>query len=182
MSDRKNSEQAGGARKTTLVSVLAALLVTPAAIRAEGVGVVAGAYNGYRNLALTYQTAPLWQATLAARPLEVDLEYALGMVRGSGDSHRDLAHIGVTPFARWRFAENTGVELGVGAHVFSGTRLGEKDLSTAFQFGSSLGVFHRVQGTPWVLGLRLTHYSNADIKRPNPGQDYVQFRASYVFR
>ena len=38
-----------------------------------------------------------------------------------------------------------------------------------------------LQGTPWLLGLRLTHYSNADIKQPNPGQDYVQLRASYFF-
>ncbi|MGC8508710.1 MAG: acyloxyacyl hydrolase, partial [Thiomonas sp.] len=45
-----------------------------------------------------------------------------------------------------------------------------------------VGVFHRLQGTPWLLGLRYTHYSNADIKRPNPGQDYVQLCISYVFR
>ena len=37
------------------------------------------------------------------------------------------------------------------------------------------------RSTPWLIGLRLTHYSNAGIKQPNPGQDYLQVRASYVF-
>ena len=138
--------------------------------------------DGYHSIALSYQTAPFWQGELAAHPLDVSLEYSLGMVRAaSGQSNRDLLHVGVTPFARWWFASNTGVELGVGANVFSGTHLGDKNISTTFQFGSSVGLFHRLQGTPWLLGLRLTHYSNADIKQPNPGQDYVQLRASYFF-
>ena len=33
-----------------------------------------------------------------------------------------------------------------------------------------------------TLGARLTHYSNADIKRPNPGQDYLQVRLGYSFQ
>jgi lipid A 3-O-deacylase len=168
--------------RMVVVCVLATLVAASHAVHADEVGVLAGGHDGYHNLALSYQTAPLWQGEFAAHPLDASLEYSLGMVRApSGQPDRDLLHVGVTPFARWWFASNTGAELGVGANVFSGTHLGDKDISTAFQFGSSVGLFHQLQGTPWLLGLRLTHYSNAGIERPNPGQNYVQLRASYIF-
>ena len=168
--------------RTVVVFVLTTLVAASHVVHADELGGLAGSLDGYHSIALSYQTAPFWQGELAAHPLDVSLEYSLGMVRAaSGQSNRDLLHVGVTPFARWWFASNTGVELGVGANVFSGTHLGDKNISTTFQFGSSVGLFHRLQGTPWLLGLRLTHYSNADIKQPNPGQDYVQLRASYFF-
>ncbi len=169
-------------RRTVAVGALATLVGVSHVADAGELGVLAGGLDGYRSLALSYQTAPLWQRELAAHPLDVSLEYSLGQVRApSGQSNRDLLRVGVTPFARWWFASNTGVELGIGANVFSGTHLGDKDIATAFQFGSSVGLLHRLQGTPWLLGLRLTHYSNAGIKQSNPGQNYLQLRASYVF-
>ena len=168
--------------RTVVVFVLTTLVATSHVVHADELGVVVGSLDGYRSLAVNYQSAPLWQGTLVAHPLDVSLEYSLGMVRApAGQSNRDLAQVGITPFARWWFASNTGAELGVGANVFSGTRLGDKDLSTAFQFGSSVGLFHRLEGSSWLLGLRLTHYSNAGIKEPNSGQNYLQLRASYVF-
>jgi lipid A 3-O-deacylase len=164
----------------SLLGLLAA--ASPLAAAAE-LGVVAGNLDGHDSLAVQYHSAPLWRSTLAARPLDVGLEYALGVVRAdSGHGHRELAHVGVTPFARWWFAANTGLELVIGANVFSGTRLGDKQISTAFQFGSALGVVHRLADTPWLLGLRLTHYSPAGIKRPNDGQTYWQLRVAYQFR
>lgn len=166
MSNDKNT-----LRRTVAVCLLATLGVANHVVHADELGVVVGSLDGYRSLAVNYQSAPLWQGTLVAHPLDVSLEYSLGMVRApAGQSNRDLAQVGITPFARWWFASNTGAELGVGANVFSGTRLGDKDLSTAFQFGSSVGLFHRLEGSSWLLGLRLTHYSNAGIKEPNSGQ------------
>lgn len=161
--------------------LLPAMAITSPAGAGE-LGVAAGGYDGYARVALGYQTAALWQGRLGSRPADVGVEYALGEVRAtSGKAHGDLRQVGVTPFLRWWFAADSGLEYGLGANLFSGTRLGGKDISTAFQFGNTLGVFHRLQGTPWIVGLRLTHYSNADIKQPNPGQDYLQLRAAYVF-
>lgn len=62
------------------------------------------------------------------------------------------------------------VEGGVGPALISKTRLGPIRFSTAFQFGSNLGVgvrfgpHHR-----YDLAYRFMHYSNADIKEPNNG-------------
>ena len=167
---------------TVVFSVPASLAALSHSVLADELGGLAGGGDEYHSLALDYQAAPFWQGELAAHPLDVSLEYSLGMIRPpSGQSLRDLWLVGVMPFAHWWFATNTGIEMGVGANVSSGTHLGDKEISTAFQFGSSIGLFHRLPGASWLLGLRLTHYSNADIKRPNPGQDYIQLRASYVF-
>jgi len=167
--------------RTGVACALAALVAVSGVADAGELGVSVGSLDRYQSMALSYQTAPLWREEFAAHSLDVHLEYSLGQVRTSSvQRNHDLRRVGVTPFARWWFASNTGVELGVGANVFSGTHLGDKDISTAFQFGSSVGLLHRLQGTPWLLGLRLTHYSNASIKKPNPGQSYLQVRASYV--
>ena len=152
-------------RARVVVGVLAALGAASHAADAGELGVLAGSGKGYHSLALSYQTAPVWQGQVVDHPLEVSLEYSLGQVRApSGQSTRDLLRVGVTPFARWWFSSNSGIELGVGADVFSGTRVGDKDISTALQFGSSIGVLHRLRSTSWLIGVRLTHYSNAGIK------------------
>lgn len=167
---------------TATVSLLA-IMVAAGAVHADELSMLAGGDDGHRHVALGYQTTPLLQGEFASHPLDLSLEYSLGLARASsGQPDRDLWHVGVTPFARWWLAPDTGVEFGIGANLFSGTRLGDKDISTAFQFGSSIGLVHRLKNSPWLLGLRLTHYSNADIKRPNPGQDYLQLQASYAFQ
>ncbi|MDD4887404.1 MAG: acyloxyacyl hydrolase [Thiomonas sp.] len=136
----------------------------------------------YRNATLALQSDPIWQHDFAHSQIDVVLEASLGQVSSSeGPGSRHLTHVGLTPFARWWFAPQTAMEFGIGANLFSGTTLGAKRISTAFQFGDSIGLLHRFAGTPWTLGARLTHYSNADIKRPNPGQDYLQVRLGYSF-
>ena len=52
---------------------------------------------------------------------------------------------------------------------------GHKDFSTAFNFGDHLGVgWHGSHGDDWAL--RIQHYSNAGIRTPNPGVNYLQLR------
>ncbi|MCE1163289.1 MAG: acyloxyacyl hydrolase [Thiomonas sp.] len=138
--------------------------------------------NEYSNATLALQSAPIWLHDFAHSKLDVVLEASLGQVSSStGSGSRHLTHVGLTPIARWWFAPQTAMEFGIGANVFSGTTLGAKEISTAYQFGDSIGLLHRFAGTPWTVGARLTHYSNADIKRPNPGQDYLQLRIGYSF-
>ena len=180
-----------GPRATTrlLRPALAALLLSAvscagiAQAQAAELSALWGAEKGgYNNATLAVQTGPLWTHELAHSTLDVVLEASVGQVTGpSGSAHRSLTHVGLTPFARWWFAPYTAMEFGIGANVFSGTYLGGKRISTAYQFGDSIGLLHRFAATPWTLGARFTHYSNADIKRPNPGQDYLQVRLGYSF-
>jgi len=151
-------------------------------VQAQELSLIGGGYDNYRHIDLSYQTSALWQKEFEDRILDLSVEYSLGIVRAiSGLYNPELRHIGITPFARWWFTRYTGVELGIGVNIFSGVHLGDKVISTSFQFGDSIGLFHRIQGTAWLLGLRYTHYSNGGIKEPNPGQDYIQLRVGYVF-
>jgi len=162
---------------------LLATVLLASTVQAKELSLIGGGYDNYRHIDLSYQTSALWQREFSSHTLDLSLEFSLGVVRAiSGIYNPELRHVGITPFVRWWFTQYTGAELGIGANIFSGVHLGDKVISTSFQFGDSIGLFHRLQGTAWLFGLRYTHYSNGGIKEPNPGQDYVQLRIGYVFQ
>ena len=53
-------------------------------------------------------------------------------------------------------------------------------MSTAFEFADHIGVGY-VFNNNFDLGLRLQHYSNAGIKKPNSGENFVVLRGAYRF-
>lgn len=91
--------------------------------------------------------------------------------------------VGITPVFRYQRDEKLGwyVEGGIGANLFSELYNNDDNrLSTAFQFGDHLGVGY-VTDNKWDLGLRIQHYSNASIKRPNSGVNFIIASARYSF-
>ena len=135
-----------------------------------------GGADGAHNAAVAWQGKPF--ASSATHDLDASLELSGGLFTRDG-SH--VWHVGVTPVLRWWLTPSNALEAGIGANLLSSTRIGPKGMSTAYQFGDLLGLVHRIDGTPWSVGARFTHYSNADIKRPNPGQNFFQLRVSYDF-
>lgn len=122
-----------------------------------------------------------------------------GQIRGHWDawlggwSNRDLNQhrfttpaLGIGPSLRWRgdagrspwFAEVGTAIMVTGKTLYnSGTRMG-----TRWNFASHIGIgtnFGAQQNQQ--LTLRLQHASNAGIKRPNPGLDFVQLRYARTF-
>ncbi|RZI58815.1 MAG: acyloxyacyl hydrolase [Rubrivivax sp.] len=96
--------------------------------------------------------------------------------------HKAYWHIGLTPALRltWpgesRFHIEAGIGLNVVTPVFHTT---EKRFSTAFNFGDHLavgGLLFGPRAGEWSL--RFQHFSNGNIARPNPGQNFVQMRWS----
>lgn len=162
-----------------ILAMLGANISSPSAHAGEITALVGKGYSGYRNITLAYQTAPFTQWQWSDTTLDLSLEYSLGLSQAdTGRDHRSLWHIGLTPVLRWWFEADTAVEAAIGANLFSGTHIGTKNISTAYQFGDSIGILHRITGSQWAIGLRFTHYSNAGIKNPNPGQGYFQVRVS----
>jgi len=151
--------------------------------RAGEVGIQWGAYHSYREVLVSYDSDSLWTREFGGRRLDIGFEASVGRVTApSGTSHHELWHLGASPVLRYWLTPRTGIEYLLGGHLFSGVRLGDKNISTAFQFGDSIGLMHRFGTGPWALGVRVTHYSNADLKLPNPGQNYLQLRATYAFK
>lgn len=120
-----------------------------------------GRLDGYWEASVSNWSVPAPDGRRTAALVQYALVPVLRYVPSQGD-------------ARW-FAE-----IGIGATLTN--RLYESDrkrFSTRFNFGDHLGV-------GWTFGeqrrheiaLRIEHFSNADIKLPNPGETFVQLRYS----
>lgn len=79
---------------------------------------------------------------------------------------------GITPFA----------EAGFGVHLLTDTHIGSNNLSTAFQFGSlvGLGLGFGERGQ-YELTYQYTSMTNIDLKKPNDGFDAHLLKLGYNF-
>jgi hypothetical protein len=96
----------------------------------------------------------------------------------------NITDIGLTPVFRIQPNSLVGpyVEAAIGLHLLSRSSIGDKRLSTKFQFGDHLGFGYRFGArNAFDLGYRFQHHSNAGIKRPNPGINFHQVRLQYHF-
>jgi lipid A 3-O-deacylase len=94
--------------------------------------------------------------------------------------------LAVVPVIRYRFSDGSSpwfVEGGIGASLTDGRyKTANREFSTRLNFydvasvGRSFGA-----GRKSELSLRLLHISNAGIKRPNPGEDFLQLRYTRLF-
>ncbi|MGX4644385.1 acyloxyacyl hydrolase [Massilia sp. SYSU DXS3249] len=103
--------------------------------------------------------------------------------RGVRGQRQNIGVIGFTPVVRYQRDDKLGwyVEGGIGANLLSELYDNyDNKLSTAFQFGDHVGIGYVTQNK-WDLGLRFQHYSNASIKRPNSGVNFVIASARYNF-
>jgi lipid A 3-O-deacylase len=91
--------------------------------------------------------------------------------------------IGFTPVFRYENKSKLGLyaEIGIGAHLLSHTYNNNDDgLSTAYQFGDHIGVGY-VFNKNWEVALKMQHFSNGGIKKPNSGVDYGVLKVAYRF-
>lgn len=130
-----------------------------------------------------------------------DWNYALGsgLVTGywdiwggqwSGDyqgRNRATWVIGAKPTLRWRPNQGQSpwfIEAGVGVSYAINHRYqtDHKDFSTRYNFASHIGIGYLFgEQRKNEVSLRLEHHSNAGIKRPNPGENFIQIRYARHF-
>ncbi|MGZ5091827.1 MAG: acyloxyacyl hydrolase [Burkholderiales bacterium] len=102
----------------------------------------------------------------------------------SAGQNKDITDVGFTPVFRVQPNGLTGpyAEAGIGLHLLSHASIGEKNLSTSFQFGDHLGLGYRFGAKgAFDVGYRFQHFSNGGVKRPNPGINFNQVRLQYHF-
>jgi lipid A 3-O-deacylase len=97
-----------------------------------------------------------------------------------------FTQLGLVPTLRYRFSHGRSdwfVEAGIGISAMDKKyRTADKQFSTRFNFidvagvGRSFGPQRRQE-----LSLRIAHISNADMKKPNPGEDFLQLRYAALF-
>ena len=106
--------------------------------------------------------------------------------RPQGQARRNTLWIAAGPALRWRGAAGASpwfVELGTAlAYANRHYRNDSDAFSTRYNFASHIGV-----GRNWgphrqhELSLRVQHTSNAGIKDPNPGENFVLLRYAHAF-
>ena len=117
-----------------------------------------------------------------------DLELGYMESDHSKSENDNLFDLGLTPVFRMQrdASLSSGVspyaEAGIGPHLLSETRLGNRKFSTAFQFSALIG-FGLGFGDKgkYELSYRLQHLSNANINTPNQGMDLHMIRLGYAF-
>lgn len=102
-----------------------------------------------------------------------------------GQSRRGSTQIGFTPVFRYYPAAQKQffIEGGIGLHAITPRyRNGARQFSTVLNFGDLMGA-GLVFGpqAEHELALRYQHFSNASIKRPNPGANAIQLRYAYTY-
>lgn len=100
-----------------------------------------------------------------------------------GVGHSTLGQVSFTPVIRYTAGGGQAdwfIEGGIGATYMNRIyATNDKRFSTRFNFGDQIAI-GAVFGPAreYEVSLRFEHFSNADIKRPNPGEDFIQFRLS----
>ena len=94
--------------------------------------------------------------------------------------------IGVVPLLRYRFSDGRSpwfVEGGVGLSVLDSRIQGpDKSIGSSFNFYDALAAgFNFGSDRRHEVSLRVTHLSNAGIKKPNPGENFIRLRYTALF-
>jgi lipid A 3-O-deacylase len=103
-----------------------------------------------------------------------------------GGGHFGLTQVVLLPTLRMRLSQGRSpwfFELGVGASWMDRSFVTpDRQFSTRWNFYDVLGVGHSFGGADGrhELALRWVHVSNLGLRKPNPGQDFLQLR--YVAR
>lgn len=148
-----------------------------------GVSLHYGVGNHFQRVTLNYETPSWWTHQFGSGWGKLDLNGELGGAYWWASGSRDPSTIwqaNAIPMLRWWANDRFYLEAGVGVTLFSRTSFADKRIGSAFQFGDHVGMGFLLNKNN-RLGVRYSHFSNAGIKRPNPGLDLVQVTYTYQF-
>jgi lipid A 3-O-deacylase len=168
----------------TLVCALS--LAAPQAFADTIVGIAYGDVDRTARAQVDVAIPSRFSGAFAGFDWRVDWNVDVAEWRRSGDGHRHLYDVGFSPGVRLHGGSTAYgrpfVDLGVGVHALSGTRLGNRVLSSAVLFGEFAGIGWQF-GPHDAFGIsaRVIHESNAGIKEPNDGVTAYMVRLEYAF-
>lgn len=128
----------------------------------------AGALDGNKRLTLGRQFAPEpW-----FRP-ELSLS--------AWDASNGTAfQVSAVPLLRYQLSQKWFIEGGIGLTYFSRADFAKSNLGSRFHFADQLGVGYDTAPNR-SFGIRLSHFSNAGLKKPNPGIEVIEATFRYRF-
>jgi lipid A 3-O-deacylase len=167
--------------KLRLLLALGLLCASCAALALDSVSVEAGRGTSQTNLV---RVGLQWQGHRKAfenSSWQIVHYIDLGFGGWNGE-HGTVYDLGFTPVFRFQRANRSlYFEAAVGFHMISDLAFkGDVETSTRFQFGDHIGV--GIMNGRYDWSLRLQHLSNAGIRDPNPGINFLQLRLQYWLR
>jgi len=134
--------------------------------------------GSYEGAGLAYRFGPWWSKDLGRWRASLRPEVEFTHFRYTGSTSADTALNEIGGIGLFRIHYGTGAlrpygEFGLGLSLFGDGRLGHKEFSTRYQFSEHVGLGVEFSGR-WFAGWRYSHYSNANIEKPNPGLDLHQ--------
>ncbi|WP_171962686.1 acyloxyacyl hydrolase [Bordetella trematum] len=179
-----------GINKKKVLSGLGALVLACGSVTAfaqqgdeGGVSLHYGIGNHYQRVTLNYETPSWWSHQFSNGWGRLDLSGEFGAAYWWANGSREPGHVwqaNAIPMFRWWANDRFYIEAGIGATAFSHTSFADKRIGSAFQFGDHIGMGFLLTKNNRI-GVRYSHFSNAGIKRPNPGLDVVQMTYTYQF-
>lgn len=130
-----------------------------------------------------------WRKEYSLATATVYSEFSVGRWATSNDADDDtrwVTQIGVTPVLRLQprlqFSD-WFLEIGVGANLILPVyRNADRQFSTEFNFGDHLAVGRKFgRYNRQEIALRVQHFSNGGLKKPNPGENFLQLRYAYRY-
>jgi len=122
----------------------------------------------------------------APTPLYLDVFASNWHAPAQGGGFSNFAQVGALAVLRYRLDQTRSpwfVEAGVGGSLTDRIyHSSARSFSTAFQFTEALGVGYSFDEFGQAeVSLRVQHFSNGNIKQPNPGETFVRLRGAYHF-
>lgn len=154
--------------------------VQPNPVFKQGLALHLGYHSDYKKATLAYESPKIWTHQFQNGWGRLDLDVELGVSYWKADRSQSMWQLSAIPMLRWWPNEGVYLEIGSGPTVLSRSEFAGSDLGTHFQFGSHLGTGILINDAHRI-GIRYSHYSNAGIKKPNPGLDVIGVAYSYQF-
>ncbi|HEY0294062.1 MAG TPA: acyloxyacyl hydrolase [Bordetella sp.] len=148
-----------------------------------GIGIHYGFGDRFSRFNLQYETPSVWTYSFGGNWGRVDLTPEIGVAywhAHSGNSPSSVWQLNAIPMFRWWTSEHFYIEAGAGPTLFSRVAFAGRYYSSAFQFGDHIGVGYLIDKHNRI-GVRISHFSNASIKEPNPGMTMAQVTYTYQF-
>ena len=151
--------------------------------------VQAGSAEGTRTLTagLGWDLPYRWRLGRGELSSYLQASYAYWQIQSAdraGLSH--LSQLALIPVLRYRPADGASpwfFETGLGLTATSSLyRTRQKSFSTSFNFSTHLAIGRSFgEQRQHEMALRVEHFSNAGIKQPNPGENFIQVRYARRF-
>ena len=129
-----------------------------------------------------------WKANALGGQFSASTEAYISFWRANdfGGGHQSFTQVALVPYLRYTFDGGRSpwfTELGIGISTTDKKYVTpDKTFSTRFNFSDNIAIGRGFgEKNRHEVSLRIQHISNAGIKKPNPGEEFVQLRYSVGF-